>query len=245
MRRQLHLSAELNNRFQSVVAYGPFKGLVLPAELWWGATDRAAMLTGMYEQEVLSTLEQMKSGRDILINAGAADGYYGVGVLVSGMFSRSYCYEMSDRGRDAIAVAAERNGVSERVTIRGRCDTNFLDDFSEDTLDRAVVLMDIEGGEFDLLQDKQLEKLRRTALIVEVHERLVPDGEQRLEHLKQRARRWFTVTEFRTGTRNPGTIPELCSLSDTDRWLLTSESRPYLMTWLRLQPHQVELSSDL
>jgi hypothetical protein len=89
-----------------------------------------------------------------------------------------------------------------------------------------------------------LEKLRRTALMVEVHEKLVPDGEQKLKHLRQRASRWFTVTEFRTGARDPGAIPELRSLPDTDRWLLTSESRPYLMTWLRLEPRQAESSSD-
>jgi hypothetical protein len=38
--------------------------------------------------------------------------------------------------------------------------------------------------------------------------------------------------------RDLSTIPEMASLSDSDRWLLCSESRPFLMRWVHCVPQQ-------
>jgi hypothetical protein len=99
-----------------------------------------------------------------------------------------------------------------------------------------VVLIDIEGGEFDLLDREALRHLSRSVVIVELHERLVEDGEAKLAKLLAEASEYFRVGEFRTGARDLSGFPELAQMNDTDRWLLCSESRPYLMRWLRLDP---------
>ena len=61
--RRLHLSTLLNDRFAATVRYGPFRGLRLSKTTWWGNTDRAGMLLGLYEQEILSTLERISAER--------------------------------------------------------------------------------------------------------------------------------------------------------------------------------------
>lgn len=58
IRRQLQLSSEINNLLKSTVSYGPFKGLKLSKDIWWGKTDRANMLLGLYEQEITAELRK-------------------------------------------------------------------------------------------------------------------------------------------------------------------------------------------
>ena len=57
-KRRVELSRLLNESFSATVRYGPFKGLVLSREIWWGKTDRAGMLLGIYEKEVLQSVEK-------------------------------------------------------------------------------------------------------------------------------------------------------------------------------------------
>lgn len=241
--RKIVLSRQLNAVLHSTVRYGPFKGLVLTEDMRWGETDRASMLLGMYESEVLGVLQERLPDRDVFINVGAADGYYGIGVLVGGMFATSYCYEASDEGRRIIERNALRNGVADRLVIRGRASCDFLDAFSDEMLSKAVLLMDIEGGEFDLLEPRQLERLRRTVVVVEMHEGFVDDGASKADVLRSLAEDLFDVTVLKTGARAPGDHEELARYCDADRWLIASEGRPYLMSWLRLNPRPSDLSA--
>ena len=45
-----------------------------------------------------------------------------------------------------------------------------------------------------------------------------------------------TITALVTGARDLSQFRELRMMSDTDRWLLCSEGRPRLMSWLRFDP---------
>ena len=50
------------------------------------------------------------------------------------------------------------------------------------------------------------------------------------------AEEFFNVTELKMGSRDLSNIPELQKFSDSDRWLMCSEGRGELMSWLRLDP---------
>jgi hypothetical protein len=80
------------------------------------------MICGLYEKEVLDALSSRPETHKTLIDLGAADGYYGVGSLVNGLFDTSYCYEISEVGQKIIAANARRNGVADRVTVLGIAD---------------------------------------------------------------------------------------------------------------------------
>jgi hypothetical protein len=235
-RRRLQLSRELDARLASTVAYGPFAGLRLSDDAWWGAADRAAMLLGLYEQEILLELSGLPDRYTTFVDIGAADGYYAVGVLVGGMFERVRCHEVSAAGRKTIHANAVRNGVADRVTIRGYAGSDFLDDFDEDDLAHSVFLFDIEGGEFDLLDADILEKLRHSIVFIELHPFHAEAGQEKVETLKSLARHYFQLSEFHTGGRDPSAFPELHGYNDSDRWLICSEGRECLMSWLRLDP---------
>lgn len=238
-KRRLQLSAMLNERFSATVRYGPFKGLQLSREIWWGKTDRAGMLLGLYEQEVLNSVkEAAATKRRSFIELGAADGYYGVGVLVSSMFERSYCYEISEAGRETIARNAALNGVESLVEVRGAANPQFYAQLPETVPDNCVLLVDIEGAEFDILTADVMRRFSKSVIIVELHDHFFADGAARLARLRSHAERVFDIEELTTASRDLSEFPELRTFSDTDRWLICSEGRRAMPHWYVMKPRE-------
>lgn len=233
--RRVELFADLSARLNSTVKYGPFRGMRLPKETAWAGPDRAPMLFGLYEQEVMKVLADHRSKSATFIDVGAADGYYGVGVLLAAWFNKAYCYEMSELGQAVIRSNAAENGVSNNLVVRGAANPGFYKDIPSQELEGAVILVDIEGGEFELIDSAALAALQSAAIIIEVHP-WVHEGEIKLRSLLERAKRTHRVSNFQMGARNPGEFEELKEYSDTDRWLICSEDRPALMSWLLLEP---------
>ena len=232
------LSERIARECDYTVANGPFTGLELSRDSWWSAADRGMMLLGYYEAEVLAQLADLCDGAAWLIDIGAADGYYAVGAVKAGLVPSAVCFEMSAEGRSVIQSNSAMNGVSDEIVVLGLAGRNFLDEippeaWSEDR--PAVFLFDIEGGEFDLLTEDVLRRLRWSSLIVEIHEP-IRAKERRADSLIERASKYFDVQIITTGARDPGACQLLELWSDDDRWLLCSESRTYLMRWMVLTP---------
>jgi hypothetical protein len=235
--RRLLISKQLDERFGSQVRYGPFRGLKLSKAIWWGTTDRAGMLLGIYEQEVLSALASVPARyRRSFIELGAADGYYAIGVLVNDLFERSYCFEVSIRGQKAIAANAALNGVSSRVQINGIAEADFHTALPEPAISNSVLLIDIEGVEFDILTAQTFERFANSVIIVELHDHFFADGQQRLDRLRGLCANLFRIEELTTTARDLSPFPELKQFSDTDRWLICSEGRRAMPHWYILTP---------
>jgi hypothetical protein len=235
--RRVELSDQLSRLLDGTVAYGPFKGLKLIDAAWWGGrADRASMLLGLYELEVLQSICTMAPERRTFVNIGAADGYYGLGVLVNQAFDRSFCFELSAMGREAIARNAALNGLADKVVICAEATKDFYNAVPAQQLRSAVVLVDIEGGEFGILNAEVFRALRHCVIFIEMHDWHFEDGEIRRRKLVNDASLFFSITELTTTGRDLSKFPELRGYSDTDRWLMCSEGRPRLMTWLRLDP---------
>jgi tRNA G26 N,N-dimethylase Trm1 len=166
-KRRDDLSKKIMKLFDSTVRYGPFRGLRLISDRGEGS-DRAAIF--LYEQEVLNSLKTVPPKYKTFIDLGSADGYYGVGVLVNKMFEKTYCFEMNEKGREVIKKNAALNEVADNVVIRGTANKDFHKEFSQSDLDQAVLLIDIEGGEFDLLDKTSFERLSKSIIIIELHD---------------------------------------------------------------------------
>jgi hypothetical protein len=233
--RRLFLSNLISKRFNNIVHYGPFKGLILGRGVW-SSTDRAGMILGLYEQEVLNSISKLPKKYTNFIDLGAADGYYAIGVLINKIFLKSYCFEMSRKGQEVIRENAELNHVSNDVIIHGKATSDFYHLIPNCNLDNSVLLVDIEGCEFDLLDHDCLKAFSRSIIFIELHDWLVDDGFFKKNQLIERAKLFFNITELTTGSRDLSVFDELRDFSDTDRWLICSEGRDRRMTWLRLDP---------
>ncbi len=230
------LAAHFNNHFEAQIAYGPLKGFRFVRNSWWGATDRASMLFGFYEQEVLNAIVTASTDRDVFIDIGAADGYYGVATVSQNLFKQSYLFEISEAGQAVIAQTAQLNQAQDRITIYGAADANTLAAIDAEDRRNAVVLIDIEGAEFDFLTDSVIALLKDSVVVIEIHDWLQPNGEAELAQLQQRLSQHFSLEVVQTAARDLSSFPELQMLSDTERWLLCSEGRGQLMQWWVLTP---------
>lgn len=230
------VSKQVANHFGNRVAYGPFKGFVLTADAWWGEGDKASMILGLYEQEVLRLLTSLPVSYSNFIDLGAADGYYGIGTVFSGMFKTAYCFEASEKGRLVIQEGAKHNQVSDRVVIHGLAEKNFYELLPDAVMDGSVMLVDIEGGEFDLFDAAIFEKFKKSLIVIELHDWFFPDGDEKLKNLLSQASRYFDIDYLTMSSRDMSLFPELVNLSDIDRWLICDEGRGRLMRWLKLTP---------
>lgn len=235
----------LFSRLQGIVSYGPLKGFRLNEQQVWGQGDIGPKLLGLYEKEVLERIAAQGRKWDCVINLGAGDGYYGVGLVKSGLAARSICFEQKDEGQRAIKHAAETNGVADHVTILGRAEADFLNHpaLQDVDLSRTLIIIDIEGGEFSLLTDNLLQRLKDAELIIELHGRFIATNPNPEATFLQRLARYFRCDVFSMGQRDLSSMTELAVIGDSDRWLLCSEGRPFLMRWVHCQPISKQVAS--
>ena len=236
-KRRIKLSKILYQSFDGTVRYGPLKGLKLDSNPRWSNRDYASMLLGLYEKEILDSIITVPTTHRTFIDLGAADGYYSIGVLINDLFDFSYCYEITEIGQKQVHLNANLNKVSDKVKVFGIAEKNFYSILLDEGVDlsKCVLLCDIEGGEFDLFSEKTFDAFKGSVIFIEIHE-WHENGLAGFEKLKQCAKSNFEITEFTTGTRDLSIFPELKKFPDTDRWLICSEGRGQLMTFLRLDP---------
>jgi hypothetical protein len=236
LRRRRQVGERLAALFSNTVRYGPFKGLRLGTELWWGA-DTGAMLLGIYEQEILESLRSAPPTHRTFIDVGGANGYYAIGMLVGGIADFSYCFERSPAARKVIAANAALNSVSGRVRVLESADRDFFKRIDPaHSLSQCVVFVDIEGGEFEVLDESVFEAFKGAVIFIELHEWFFPDGPEKLRRLREAAQKSFSITELTTSSRDLSRFLELDSFSDDDRWVICSEGRGRRMRWWRLDP---------
>ncbi len=71
-------------------------------------------------------MASLKSKYNTLIDLGAADGYYAIGAVFSGLFEQSVCYEIEAEGQKQIKKNAIANNVLDFVKIRGEAKKIFM-----------------------------------------------------------------------------------------------------------------------
>src|SRR5258708_4505437 len=79
-------------------------------------------LLGTYERELAEVIEEACRLRpELIIDLGAAEGYYAVGLALRNPQARVVAFEQQDIGRAALWRMAQLNGVADRIEIHGRC----------------------------------------------------------------------------------------------------------------------------
>lgn len=163
-------------RYGLTVRSGPFEGMVYPDRAIGHASTLPAKLMGAYESELSEVLtELVGAGFVRIVNIGAGDGYYAVGLARRIPEATVDAYE-TDRGdRELCLLTATANGVGHRVSVRGTCDLAAL---RQSVVGRSLIICDCEGCERDLLRPDRVPELRDATVLVELHpsvDREIPD----------------------------------------------------------------------
>ncbi|VWC41548.1 hypothetical protein BLA6860_07024 [Burkholderia lata] len=96
----------------------------IPSALVNGRRSRSAgYLLGTYEIAICAILEALGSNEYVLVDLGAADGIFGIGLVRNNVFARSLCFEMDDLRPQAIQHRAAEMGLADRVAVYSQAAT--------------------------------------------------------------------------------------------------------------------------
>jgi hypothetical protein len=105
----------------------------------------------------------------VIVDIGAAEGYYAVGMTLRNPQARTICFEMYKPAHSLLHRLAKLNKVEDRVEIRGICDLDSLRD-SLKNAKKPAVICDCEGAEDFLMDPQAVAGLRSAVMIIEIHE---------------------------------------------------------------------------
>jgi hypothetical protein len=155
--------------------YGPFKGLKFPKVSHYGYTSMPMKFLGIYERQLQEPVEaSMHRDVDLVLNIGAADGYYACGYAYRLKNAKVIAWEMVPFVADLLKELASANGLSDRVEVRGLCTSDELKSISNNN--HTLVLSDCEGAEVDLITHENLAHLKSYDMIVECHDHFAPNA---------------------------------------------------------------------
>lgn len=231
--RRKRVSRRLFERHRGIVQAGLFKGLALDGDSNISQGPLAVKVFGLYEKVVFDKIVALGPFGDI-VNLGAADGYFSLGLLKAGMGERSICFEITESGRAAVRRNAQRNQLSDRVEVLGAADAQLGARLAEVgfRVARSLVLCDIEGGEFTVLTRDVLQALCGATLIIELHDRIHSGKPDRRDALIANLPAGCRYEIIRTTPPDWAGIADIEALSDNDRALVVSEGRRAIGEWL-------------
>ena len=122
----------------------------------------------------------------------------------------------------------EKNNIS-NYKLFDKAELNFLNNeiYESKKLDDCLFLIDIEGDELKILNDQNLNKLKKSVLIIELHDFIIPSNE-----LLMRLEKNYNILKFTTENRDLSKIKILDIFHDYEKWLMAQEGRPCKMEWI-------------
>jgi hypothetical protein len=221
------------------IASGIFKGMPYVTESH-GSVFLPKVL-GTYELELIPIIERWnKDSFQRIVVAGAAEGYYAVGLARRFPAANLVAFEPYPEARAALARLAERNQCDNRIQRRGICHCTALAEVLDGAMS-TLLLVDIEGGEALLLDPNMVPSLKSATMLVEIHEFAFPGIEtllserfaptHKISRIDARARTWQDLpSELRNSLPSAFTGVALQAMN---------ERRPPGMFWLLFEPVEV------
>lgn len=214
---------------------GPFRGMQYVDQSI--CSTLAPKLLGSYEAELEHRIERIIANPPAtIINIGAAEGYYAVGLALRCPRSRIVAFEMEAEGRALIAQLAAKNGVAARIDIRGACSPETLAPLLDET-PAPLLIVDIEGYEVTLLDPAILPALRRCPMLVELHDDREPASRILAARFEPTHEQTLYSTRSRTIADLPTPVRQIARVAGSRRFVnALSENRPGPMQWLHAEP---------
>jgi len=215
---------------------GPFAGMRYGEAAI--CSELSPKLIGCYERELTWVLQEIRLLQpEVIINAGAAEGYYAVGVIFAGIARQVIAFETLASARALISGLARMNHVSEeRLVLKATCTADALESCLQ-TASVPVVIMDVEGHEVFLLDPARVKSLSQTYVLAEMHDCIL-QGMTDAITAKMAATHHITriVSEPRSQADTACSDFLFSILPQRWRLLAVSEERPGPMTWLWMKP---------
>jgi hypothetical protein len=245
-------AARIAKRLDDHVRRGPFAGMHYPRRR--GDIVHTAKLVGAYESELHGAIERLIArAPTLVVNVGSGDGYYVVGIARRLHAARIVAVDPDPLAQRACARTARINGVGPRIRAIALVDSAALEeviasdtrlrcagvggvalvgrDRAADGVERALIIVDCEGYEDDLLDPVRAPSLAYADLLVETHDFARAGVSARLT---ERFGATHHVERIEVAARDVTAFPDLAAEpADVARGLL-DEFRHMPQSWLVL-----------
>lgn len=213
------------------VVAGPFAGLIYVATA--RGSSIGPKLLGTYELELREIVEgAIARAYPIVINIGAGEGYYAVGLAKRLPATRFICFDADPSNQEQIKTLAKLNGVEAQIDVRGFCDDAALRNALADSKP-TLVICDIEGAEVEVLRPDAVSALANVDLLVEMHD-IVRKG--CTAAVRPRFESTHTIEVIPTRPRRQEDFPAGVAVEPRERLAFMNEGRgPTPMTFLWMQ----------
>jgi hypothetical protein len=206
------------------VRHGPFAGMIYPA----GAVGRVgflpAKLLGSYELELAPYLSS--DDWDIFADIGSGDGYFCVGMARRHPDATIIGYETDAAEQKFCKHLAEINGAN--IEVRGTASRSNIQALPPGKL---LLMIDIEGAEYELVNPKHSPRLSDATIIVELHWWV----HENIENvLRDRFSETHQIEVIQQTTRSLAEFPELARWDEQSAYDAMSEGRSHFGRWMVL-----------
>ena len=230
-----YYSNEIEKISKNKIMYGNYKGTKILINKSWNSFDLPSKYLGIYEFEVQNLIinSQKKNKKKFFINLGCGEGYHAISLIRKKIFQKFIGFESDEIARSFLKKNLEINKLNNKAIILKNANTSFLSEniFKKIKFKDCFFLIDIEGGEFEILNKQNLFKLKKSKLIIEIHD-FYKSPKKLINNLKK----YFKLKFVSTENRNPNNFKILDEIHDNEKWLLMSEGRPKKMEWVFCEP---------
>ena len=232
------LENEIMKISNNLVLNGHYKDTYLSCKTNWKSRDNCSKLLGIYESQVQDKIiqEQKKNNLINIVNFGAADGYHILGLIKKGYFENGYAFEIDKITKNYLEENINKNNLDGKIKTFFEANFDIIfKNISDNDLKKTLFLIDIEGQEFELLNENILKRLMHSYLLIENHDFIQPN--KNLTNIfQQNIKRFFNIEIIEYSSKNPFQINLLKNFSEIDKWLMMNEGRPQTMHWIYLTP---------
>jgi len=232
IRRKLEAEFYREGVYGDVVVEGPFQGLRYPPLDQW-ASCRFEKIGGSYEHELHDLVHRLVKTKqyDLIVNVGAAEGFYTAGLALLFPKARVVSFEADEPSTRFCRNLCRINQVWERIETHGHCSAADLEALNPSG--RVLVWMDIDTGERPVLDPVKVPWLRRADILVELHDCL----EVGLTPLiRSRFESTHKIEQFTTAGLEYARYPLLRNLLFNEIDALVADDRRGLQDWFFMEP---------
>tara|TARA_Y100001970_G_scaffold27453_1_gene33486 strand:+ start:2643 stop:3425 length:783 start_codon:yes stop_codon:yes gene_type:complete len=233
------IGEKIHKIFQGKVINGPYKNLkIFPKEQW--SHDLGSKILGLYERQVQETIKNLCISKKIntIVNFGAAEGFHLTGLIKNKIIKKGFGVEINNPTINTLKKNIKLNKIESKIKIITQSKLNFLNKYlNKKELKKTLFLIDIEGGEYDLINSENIELVNKSYLLIEMHPfaNVLSSKKKKFHNI---LKKYFKIKTIKNSERNPY-MKKIESLSDDDRWLIISEGRPNEMKWLLCYPKKI------
>lgn len=205
---------------------GLFTGMLYTRESFCSAI--LPKLIGSYEEPIQQWINEIiqKKYRKI-IDIGSAEGYYSVGLAIRCHDSQIYAYDIDDDALTANKNIAKLNKVEDKIIFKNLCDHDELNNIIDEN---TVIICDIEGNEFELLNPEKSPKLLDVDMIIESHDFINKNITEELINRFYKTHKIEIMVDYKRDIEKA----KIYSSDIKIATFMVDEKRPEAMKWLRL-----------